>query len=83
MSRLGQEISEDFMILWTDKMRVTLNRPDGWANGWIGNGHIAPLRIRRQQGGGGVLVWTGIIKDELVGPFWVEDVLKMNSKTYC
>ncbi|CAJ0931106.1 unnamed protein product, partial [Ranitomeya imitator] len=36
-----------------------------------------------QQGGGGVLVCTGIIKDELVGPFWVEDGVKLNSQTYC
>ena len=36
---------------------------------------------RRQHGAGGVLVWAGIIKDELVGPFWVEDGLKINSQT--
>ncbi|KAL2093239.1 hypothetical protein ACEWY4_010551 [Coilia grayii] len=62
-------------------MRVTLDGPDGWACGWIGNGHKAPLRLRRQQGGGGVLLWAGIIKNELVGPFRVEDGL--NSQTYC
>lgn len=70
-------------VLWTDEMRVTLDGPDGWARGWISNGHRAPLRLRRQQGGGGVLVWAGIIKDELVGPFRVEDGLKLNSQTYC
>ena len=63
-------------------MRVTLVGPDGWDPGWISNGHRAPLRVRRQQGGGGVLVLTGIIKDELVGPFRVEDGLKINSQTY-
>lgn len=46
-------------------------------------GHRAPLRQRRQLGGGGVLMWAGIIKDELVGPFWVQDGLKINSQTYC
>ncbi|KAK7130479.1 hypothetical protein R3I93_019969 [Phoxinus phoxinus] len=64
-------------------MRVTLDGLDGWARGWISNGHRAPLRLRRQQGGGGVMVWAGIIKDELVGPFRVQDGLKMNSQTYC
>lgn len=63
-------------------MRVTLDGPDGWARGWISNRHGAPLRLRRQQGGGGLLVWGGIIKDELVGPFRVEDGLKLNSQTY-
>lgn len=57
------------MVLWTDKMRVILDGPDGWARGWISNRHRAPLRIKHQQGGGGVLVLAGIIKDELVGPF--------------
>ncbi|KAJ8374998.1 hypothetical protein SKAU_G00055780 [Synaphobranchus kaupii] len=56
---------------------------DGWARGWITNGRRAPLRVRHQQGGGGVLVWAAIIKDELVGPFRVEDGLKINSQTYC
>ena len=63
---------------------MTLDGPDGGARGTIINGHRAPLRLRRQQGGGGVLVWAGIIQDELVGPFfWVEDGLKINSQTYC
>ncbi|CAJ0939203.1 unnamed protein product [Ranitomeya imitator] len=38
---------------------------------------------RRQQFGGGVLVWAGIIKDKLVGPFRVEDGVNLNSQTYC
>ncbi|KAA8593436.1 hypothetical protein FQN60_009552, partial [Etheostoma spectabile] len=42
-------------VLWTDEMRVTLDGPDGWARGWISNGHRAPLWVRRQQVGGGVL----------------------------
>ena len=37
---------------------------------------------RWQQGGGGVLVWAGIIKDELVEPFHVKDGHKINSRTY-
>ncbi|XP_067257989.1 uncharacterized protein [Chanodichthys erythropterus] len=56
---------------------------NGWARGWIGKGQRAPVRLRRQQGGGGVLVWAGIIKDELVGPFRVEDGVKLNSQSYC
>uniref|UniRef100_A0A3B4FRD4 Tc1-like transposase DDE domain-containing protein n=1 Tax=Pundamilia nyererei TaxID=303518 RepID=A0A3B4FRD4_9CICH len=62
---------------------VSLDGPDGWARGWIGKGQRAPVRLRRQQGGGGVLVWAGIIKDELVGPFQVEDGVKLNSQSYC
>ncbi|KAF3705166.1 hypothetical protein EXN66_Car020857 [Channa argus] len=39
----------------------------------------APLRLRRQQGGGGVLVWAGIIKHELVFGLKMDS----NSQTYC
>lgn len=70
-------------VLWTDEMKVTLDGPNGWARGWISNGHRAPLWVRCQQGEGGVLVWAAIIEDEVVGPFRVEDGLKLNSQTYC
>lgn len=40
---------------------------------WISNGHGAPLRLRRQHCGGGVLVLAGIMKDKLVEPFPVEN----------
>ena len=39
--------------------------------------------LRRQQGGGGVMIWAGIIGDELVGPFRVPDGLKLTAATYC
>ena len=39
--------------------------------------------VKRQQGGGLIMIWAGIIGFELVGAFRVEDGLKMNSKTYC
>jgi transposase len=70
-------------VLWTDEMRGTLDGPDGWARGWVQRGTEAPVRIRRQQGGGGVMIWAGIINSELVGPFRVKDGVKMNSEAYC
>lgn len=41
-----------------------------------------PFRLRRQQGGGGVMVWAGICGDTLIGPFMVEEGVKMDSKAY-
>ena len=70
-------------VLWTDEMRVTLDGPDGWARGWVMDGQQAPVRMRRQQGGGGVMVWAGIIGNEVVGPFRVAEGVKINSENYC
>ena len=70
-------------VLWTDECRATLDGPDGWAKGWILNGQKGKVLVRRQQGGGGVMFWAGIVGDELVGPFRVPDGLKMNSDSYC
>ena len=47
---------------------TTLDGPDGWSKGWVYNSDCCPTRMRRQQGGGGVMIWGGIIGDELVGP---------------
>uniref|UniRef100_A0A672M5Z5 Poly(U)-binding-splicing factor PUF60-like n=2 Tax=Sinocyclocheilus grahami TaxID=75366 RepID=A0A672M5Z5_SINGR len=37
------------------------------------NGHPVPTRPRCQQGGGGVMIWAGILGSEMVGPFRVPD----------
>ena len=45
-----------------------------------GGGDQCPTRIRRRQGGGGVMLWPGIVEDELV--VYVQGV-KLASHTYC
>lgn len=70
-------------VIWTDEARATLDGPDGWRRGWLLKKASPRLRYRRQQGGGGVMIWAGIIGDEIVGPFLVPDGLKMNSANYC
>ena len=42
-----------------------------------------PRRTRRQQGGGGVMLWAGIVGDELVSPVRVQEGVKLTSHTYC
>src|SRR4029434_6865577 len=69
-------------VLFTDECRATLDGPDGWSSGWLVNGHHVPTRLRRQQGGGGVMFWAGIMGRELVGPFRVPDGVKMTSAKY-
>jgi transposase len=51
---------------------VTLDGPDGWAKGWILHDQTAPTRLRRQQG-----------DCEIIGPFKVDDGVKLNSENYC
>ena len=69
-------------VLFTDESRATLDGPDGWMSGWLLNGTKPQSRIRRQQDGGGVMIWAGIINDAIVGPFAVPDGVKMNAKSY-
>ena len=59
-------------VIFTDETRATLDGPDGWV-GFEGKLHH---RFRRHQGGGGVMLWAGIVHDELVGPKMVCEELK-------
>lgn len=48
-------------VLFTDECCATLDGPDGWSSGWMDgevDGHHIPIRLRRQQGGGGVMFWA-------------------------
>ena len=58
-------------VIFTDECRATLNGPDGWSKGWIFNDEFIPSRLRRQQGGGGVMFWAAIVGEKLIGPFRV------------
>ena len=55
----------------------------GWARGWVLNGRSSGNRMRRQQGGGGVMFWAGLFGNTIVGPFRVEQGVKLNSQNYC
>ena len=69
-------------VLFTDEARATLDGPDGWAKIWNLNGTPTPYRFRRQQGGGGIMFWAGIIGDKLCGPFRVPEGVKLTSNAY-
>ena len=70
-------------VLFTDESRATLDGPDGWSKGWVFHGDQCPARVRRQLGGGGVMIWAGIVGDELFGPVRVPEGVKLTSRTYC
>ena len=69
-------------VLFTDEARATLDGPDGWAKVWSPKGAALPYRVRRQQGGGGVMFWAGIMGDTLLGPFRVPEGVKLTSQAY-
>ena len=71
------------MVLFTNETRATLDGPNGWGKGWDGNGQERYTHFRRQQGRGGVIIWAGIIGDELVGPVRVPEGVKITSAAYC
>ena len=69
-------------VLFSDKTRASLDGPDNWQKGWVFKENKRPIKNFRQKQGGSIMIWAGIINDELVGPFRVPDGLKMTSKTY-
>ena len=59
-------------VLFTDECRATLDGPDGFCRGSLLTATEIPRRLRRQQGGGGVLFWGGIVYNKVVGPYRVK-----------
>lgn len=66
-------------VLFINECDATLDGPDGWSSGWLGNGHAVPTRLRRQHVGGRVTFWAGIFGSEIVGPLRVPEGFKMTS----
>lgn len=54
-------------ILFTDECCTPLHGPDGWSSGWSVNGHNVPTRC--QHGGGGVIIWAGLLENKMASPF--------------
>ena len=69
-------------VLFTDKSRATLDGIDDWMSVLLLNGTTPQSKIRRQQGGGGLMIWVGIINNQIVGPFRAPDGVKMCAKSY-
>ena len=69
-------------VLFTDEYRASLDGPDAFGRRWLVESGICPKRLKRQQGGGGVFFWAGIINSTLVGLLFVEEGVKMNLKNY-
>ena len=64
-------------------LRESPNEPDGLNKRWRFNGGNSAMETRRQQSGSVVMIWSGMIGNELIGPFRVPKELKLSSDTYC
>ena len=79
-----ENLKTDFSkVIFTDESRVTLDGPYGWSKGWVLCDKEAPPRLRKQHGGGGIMMWAGIVNDKVIGPFKVDEGVKLNSDNYC
>ena len=56
-------------VLPTDESRASPDDPDGITKGWVFNGNNCAMGIQRQQGGSVVMIWGGMIRNEVTDPF--------------
>lgn len=66
-------------VIFTDKSQETFDRPDVWPKGWILSDSDMPVAKRRQEGVSSVMIWVEIIDQRIIGPFKVDETVKLNS----
>ena len=62
-------------VLFTDESRASPNDTDGLTEGWVFNVDNYAIGIRRQQSGSVVMIWSGMIGNELSSLFRVPEEL--------
>ena len=67
-------------VLFADECCATLDGPDRWSKRL---GSYLRKLLSRQEAGDGGMFWDRIIGGEMVGPWWLPDVVKMTSQIYC
>ena len=66
-------------VVFTDESQVTFDGADGWAKGRILSNSDVPVVKKRQQRGGSVMIWDGIVDQTIIGPFKIDEEVKLNS----
>ena len=56
-------------VLFTDESRASPNDTDGLTKGWVFNNYNYTMGIRRQQSGLVIMIWGGMIGNELTSLF--------------
>ena len=70
------------LVIFTEEARATLDGPDGWWRDLVANCQDRNGRFGRQQAERGVMIWEGIIGNELIGLYRVHDGVKINYVSY-
>ena len=68
-------------VLFTDESRASPNDTDGLTKGWVCNDDIYTMGIRRQQSGLVIIIWGGMIGNELTSPF--RELEELNCSLTC
>lgn len=66
----------------TDESWATLDGSDRWMNPGYSMVPTPHGVIRQQQGRRGVMIWAGMIHNQIVGPFHGPDAIKMCAESY-
>ena len=56
-------------VVFTDESRASPNDTDGLTKGWVFNNYNYTMGIRRQQSGVVIIIWGGMIGNELTSLF--------------
>ena len=56
-------------VLFTDKSRASPNDTDALTKGWVFDDDNCTMGIRRQQSGLVIIIWSGMIGNELTSLF--------------
>lgn len=70
-------------VIFTDKSQEIFDGPDEWAKGWILSDKDMSVAKRRQQGVSCLMIWVEIVDQSIIGPFKVDEAVKLNSASYC
>ena len=71
-----------YKVVFTDEIRATFDGPDGWSKGRVANACASSCRLRHPQGGGGIMIWAGIIDGIMIRPWRVSEEIQITAETY-
>ena len=62
---------------------VIFDGPDGCTKGWISSNLDVPVTKKSKQGDGTVIIRAGILNQTIIGPFKLNEGIKLYNVKYC